>query len=526
MNLLIIDDEYYTVENLRQKIASRRMFSDIFCAYNITQAQKLLDEQEIAVMLCDIEMPGGSGLELLDLLRQKKLDTVCIFLTAYAKFDYISKAMKLSSSDYLLKPVENEELFSALEKAVGQYDRQRKNLLDTLYADYWKESELSLMEQFWLDLVNRSIPPQQEQIQNELKRRKLSPSFAGVSCYLLLVQCCPDKLQYLDHSLLDFTIKNVLREYFYSPAELPVAVRISEYVYLLALPAAGRTRGQLLARCQDAFRQTAGFVCYFPFPFNFFVCSRACTMASFHDSFSPMQQELYENVALTNHVFDMASSPRDTAASMPELPLSRWRDLLLSRQKESLQADIDLWLSGQLHSGSANRSILECFYYSFLSFLLNQLGSGQSELSARLKEYLPTQKAETAFLSLEALKNAVSEMLELFFALFPSPSGKANAVTVVKDYIASHLDEEMTRESLAALVYLNPDYLSHMFKKETGSSLTSYIIDARIAEAKCLLSQGSLSIRDIAIACGFQNVSYFSKQFKKATGMTPRKWGR
>lgn len=147
-------------------------------------------------------------------------------------------------------------------------------------------------------------------------------------------------------------------------------------------------------------------------------------------------------------------------------------------------------------------------------------------MSARLKEYLPTQRAEAAFVSLDALKNAVSEMLELFFALFPSPSGRTNAVSVVKDYIAAHLDEEMTRESLAALVYLNPDYLSHMFKKETGSSLTSYIIDARIAESKRLISQGNLSIRDIAIACGFQNVSYFSKQFKKATGMTPRKWGR
>ena len=103
-------------------------------------------------------------------------------------------------------------------------------------------------------------------------------------------------------------------------------------------------------------------------------------------------------------------------------------------------------------------------------------------------------------------------------------SGESGVVAVVKEYIQTHLYDELNRDMLAASVYLNPDYLSHIFRKETGTSLTNYIIDKRIQKAKQLLAQNEMSIRDIAIACGFQNISYFSRQFKKSTGMTPREF--
>ena len=100
MNLLIVDDEYYTVESISNKIRTLRPdFFEIFCAYNLTQALEAFSAHPIDLMICDIEMPGGSGLELLDQIRQAHYETVCIFLTAYAKFEYISRAMKLSGSD-------------------------------------------------------------------------------------------------------------------------------------------------------------------------------------------------------------------------------------------------------------------------------------------------------------------------------------------------------------------------------------------------------------------------------------------
>lgn len=82
----------------------------------------------------------------------------------------------------------------------------------------------------------------------------------------------------------------------------------------------------------------------------------------------------------------------------------------------------------------------------------------------------------------------------------------------------------MTRESLAAMVYLTPDYLSHLFKRETGFSLTNYIIYERIEEAKRMLAGTDKSVSEIATRCGFQNISYFSRQFRRFTGVTPREF--
>ncbi|MEG1753184.1 MAG: helix-turn-helix transcriptional regulator, partial [Christensenella sp.] len=67
-----------------------------------------------------------------------------------------------------------------------------------------------------------------------------------------------------------------------------------------------------------------------------------------------------------------------------------------------------------------------------------------------------------------------------------------------------------------------PDYLSHLFRDKANISLTNFITNERIKKAKGLLCENKLSIRDIALTSGFQNISYFSKQFKRATGVTPQ----
>lgn len=127
MNLLIVDDEYYTVESISNKIRTLRPdFFEIFCAYNLTQALEAFSAHPIDLMICDIEMPGGSGLELLDQIRQAHYETVCIFLTAYAKFEYISRAMKLSSSDYLLKRWTTMLFWKLLTKPVRNVKSSRR----------------------------------------------------------------------------------------------------------------------------------------------------------------------------------------------------------------------------------------------------------------------------------------------------------------------------------------------------------------------------------------------------------------
>ena len=131
ISILIVDDDKLLVEKLEETVNWSGIGIDmVFTANNIRQAQKLLEEYPIEMLLCDIDMPQGNGLELLEWIRYKKLDIECTFLSSYANFAYAQMALKLSSREYLLKPISNADLETALRRIVGivqeKHQKQKK----------------------------------------------------------------------------------------------------------------------------------------------------------------------------------------------------------------------------------------------------------------------------------------------------------------------------------------------------------------------------------------------------------------
>lgn len=101
----------------------------------------------------------------------------------------------------------------------------------------------------------------------------------------------------------------------------------------------------------------------------------------------------------------------------------------------------------------------------------------------------------------------------------------SDPISVIKDYIRSHLsDPELGRTSIAEEIHMNPDYLSHIFSTKAGASLSSYIMDERMAAAKRLLATTGFSPQQICDQIGIANVSYFYRQFKKSSGVTPQQY--
>lgn len=102
-------------------------------------------------------------------------------------------------------------------------------------------------------------------------------------------------------------------------------------------------------------------------------------------------------------------------------------------------------------------------------------------------------------------------------------SDPGDFTTVVKQYIQKNLgNTELNRNLIADEIHMNPDYMSHLFHKKAGISLSNYILDQRIQYAKKLLSTTNLSIQQISEKCGFSGISYFHRQFKKLTNQTPQ----
>lgn len=101
----------------------------------------------------------------------------------------------------------------------------------------------------------------------------------------------------------------------------------------------------------------------------------------------------------------------------------------------------------------------------------------------------------------------------------------SDPISVIKDYIRSHLsDPELGRTSIAEEIHMNLDYLSHIFSTKAGASLSSYIMDERMAAVKRLLATTGFSPQQICDQIGIANVSYFYRQFKKSSGATPQQY--
>ena len=93
-----------------------------------------------------------------------------------------------------------------------------------------------------------------------------------------------------------------------------------------------------------------------------------------------------------------------------------------------------------------------------------------------------------------------------------------------REYIAGHVGQKITISELAEHCQLTPNYLSCIFKKISGKTITDYILEQKIDLAKQLLLSKENKASEIASVLGFHSQSYFIERFKKQTGMTPRAW--
>ena len=99
-------------------------------------------------------------------------------------------------------------------------------------------------------------------------------------------------------------------------------------------------------------------------------------------------------------------------------------------------------------------------------------------------------------------------------------------IAIAKEYVLNHLDENITLNDIAEIVYMNPTYFSTLFKKETGQNFSDYLVEQKILKAKELLKDLSLSISEIGSMVGYQNSRYFSKVFLKGVGIKPSEYRR
>lgn len=127
MNLLIVNDEELTADTMKEDIPWQEYgIDEVFTAYDAEQAKEVICEKTVDIMLCDIEMPGDNGIELLRWVRQEEKPVECIFLTCHPSFAYAQEAIALNCQEYILIPAKYEDIGKGVQKVVQRIRKERE----------------------------------------------------------------------------------------------------------------------------------------------------------------------------------------------------------------------------------------------------------------------------------------------------------------------------------------------------------------------------------------------------------------
>lgn len=127
-NVFLVDDEPFIIEGMRALVPWEDYGLKVVGeASNGSEAIKKLETCHVDILLTDIMMPIMDGLELISTLKERHPNTKYIVLSGYEEFEYVKKGMKLGIENYLLKPVNEQELISTLENSIEKLEKSTNN---------------------------------------------------------------------------------------------------------------------------------------------------------------------------------------------------------------------------------------------------------------------------------------------------------------------------------------------------------------------------------------------------------------
>lgn len=521
VRVLLVDDEIHAVEGVKSAVDWERIgVSEVHTAYNVQDAKHVFARHSIDLLLCDIEMPQGSGLELLAWVKENHPTTESIFLTCHADFHYAKQAVQLGSFDYLLKPLPIPELEGVITRAIAKRDESSKKEEYSRYGQYWVQHQPLLIERFWLDILNRSIPTHPEAIRQAAEERNIPYSehmqFVPV---LIVVKRWHKELSMRDEKILEYAIRNSAEETLLTLGDYGQLLPIGQRA-LLAILSCDSLANEEMARlihCCEGFIASSH---------NYFYCDLSCYVGdpAYPHDLPTMTDRLFmldrDNVARDNLVIRLNGLSSVTSAYQT-INSHVWTMLLKEGDAGKLAEEATESLEMLSRLGGLDAKKLHQFHQDFLQLVYAYLYSKGIQAHQLFGDDRSVEMSVSAARSVKDMTAWVRYVAMKATEYVISVEQSESVVDRVIAFVTKHIGTTLLREDIAKHVFLNPDYLDRVFKKEKGISVTEFVTRERMAVAQELLLKTSLPVNVVAAQVGYSNFSHFSRMFRKYSNKNP-----
>ena len=528
--VIVVDDEEEIREGIIRKIDWNALgYEVVGSAENGVEALELAEHLHPDVIMTDIKMSFMDGLQLCEHIAEKMPSVKMIIFSGFDDFEYAQKAIKLNVTEYLLKPVNAQELTQTLKKLKSQLDQELADQRDIekLRRNY-EESLPVLREQFLVGLLEGRVPRQRVQAQAGMFQLKLDAKYWAVA----LVHAEGGTSQALDNV-------GPLR----SAQELvPLSV--------------AKTVEEMLGR-----------FCHFT---SFLYMDNVVILADFQgeNSVAALITGLNEVCKSAGRIWGgdisagiggLCTNLNEISRSYQEAQSARDYSAIMGEGRAIYIKDVEPDTSVQLQFGEQEeRALINAIKLGGeeeITKVINEMFSHfESQLIPVAQYQVYLVELVTALLRVVRTyelntDEVFGEEFNYFATIFSHSPSKIRQWLIescirisaqvkrerldstkllarnAKQYIEEHyMDPEISVEKLCTVLHVSPAYFSTVFKRETEMSFVSYLTEVRLQNALNLLNTTDDKTYVIAGKVGYTEPNYFSYVFKKRFGVSPSKY--
>ncbi|WP_408008017.1 response regulator [Pseudalkalibacillus sp. A8] len=494
LKLLIVDDEPIITQGLRETVPWHELDVEIIGeAQDGEEALEIIENEAVDIILSDVKMPVMDGLELADHVNRCFPHIRIIIISGHEEFEYAKRAIGLGVRDYLLKPVDIDELMDLVAKIKHKMEQEQIH------------EESYMLKQLLSSLVMSNKIMEMEEIQDWIPR----------GCWLIgsemknygdFIGSKTDK----QIQALKKRWKNTLEEGLSRKGILSASTFLDENRLIICCTSEREVRPErkvyedLLSEMEETVG-IKGFFC---------LTAHSETPEELQSRYQDLLNKMKTHPYTDKLVFEASESdPVDT--SKFQYPVWFEKKMRQMEDERSIQSSIQDLIDG-----------LKEKYWS-IETAIEVLGDVEMNLCKEFAEDLPLHFLDgvnpTVHNSYDQLKRLFTEDMKRYFDYQQSAiiGGQRWLTKKAVSYIKEHYAHDLKASEVADVINVSPNYFSQLIKQETGKHFNDYLHEVRINKAKELLKETPYRVFEIAELVGYRDYKYFVHIFKRSTSMTP-----
>lgn len=531
MRLLIAEDELWLRKRLVSTIDwSSYGISEVYEAEDGGEALEIALKEKPDIVITDIRMPELSGIDLMKKLNENSIFSKMIVVSGYDDFEYAQGALRMGAINYLLKPVDEEELLDSVKRCVEELKKEKNK--ETVFDKQSAASEM-LMEHIYEDLIFETSEKRTEELLQKLSRKEIGFPFQSAAVVNMQVRehtfFVNDKVKSDMWSVYQWLRRN-LQEDCYECQYL--YMRGSQIVLLLF---GDDPEAKFMERVEN-WVQLILEALQKELNISLFMAAGDVTddFSGIHRSYEMAQKKIKEKRAEEKRILALRNQETEQELNTRfddvygeydfKLLIKEIRNGDSEKAQTELQAILQ---SSSRRLQSADMMKLQLFYMNFINRIAGACLPECEAYADELAMQCMTVMRELIYIGSDTIVTEMWDCLRKFVEklveVYQENNGKRKhwMIDQVLQYVEENYNTALSTRDIAGRFFMNTSYFSKLFHEQMGCIFSNYLINVRVEKAKMMLTQTNMKLYDIAEAVGYTNVQYFSTIFKEKEGLTP-----